>query len=129
MLKGQIYCESCGEMFEASELDSIHEYHGEDYEEFPCCPMCGGTELSSAEECEMCHMPMPPFESRGKNRVFDCCDDCASDLMDELAELLEAHYGHGEQSVVADILTNNMDEIEKRMDAIRAKKKKERRAS
>lgn len=129
-MKNKIYCESCGEMFEAGEVDGIIEQEMDGFEDrYACCPMCGSTEIYDADTCEVCGEAMPPVSLR-KYGVADCCDECAKVFVDELAELLAAHYSEKEQGYVASVLSYNMDEVEKRMDEIRAKKKlEERRAS
>lgn len=66
-------CENCGEVLEDYEVGVYQEAHpygdGYAYEEWSCCPLCGGTDIVEAYECEECGEYFAHLTD-------DLCEDC-----------------------------------------------------
>lgn len=66
-------CQCCGRVVESGEEKIYREYHGFTYgpgEEFPICPVCGGS-LKSAKRCISCGEICDPYDLQD-----GICEEC-----------------------------------------------------
>ena len=105
------YCAECKSFFEDHEADKVWESYGPwnegEYEYY--CPNCHGTELHMADECEICHEPIPPAGYRDDH--LDVCDSCKEFVLEDLAKVLVKTFRGNELETVFALFENCSLEI------------------
>lgn len=100
------YCAECKAMFEDHEVDKVWESYGpwNEQEEVCLCPFCHSTELLRADECEICHEPIPPVGYRDDH--MEVCDSCKEFILEDLAKALVKTFHDNEIETVFALFEN-----------------------